>query len=68
MTVAVNEEVASVVIAHRTPNRPRPRVTMPARSKWRRLALAALVQHLCRKNSAAEPIGTLIQKIHRHET
>ena len=59
---------ASLVIAQSTPNSPSPSVIMPSgsrrcrvRSPWSRSTRSAPMM-------ASSPVGTLIQKIHRHET
>jgi hypothetical protein len=59
---------ASLVIAHSTPNRPRPSVIMPSGSS--RCLVRSPLSRSTRSATAiaSTPVGTLIQKIHRHDT
>lgn len=60
--------VASCVTAQSSPKIPAPSVSMPPMSKrWCR-EVASLWSTRVARATATMPIGTLIQKIHRHET
>ncbi len=68
MVEASSGAFASLVIAHSTPNSPSPSATMPSgSSRWRvRSPLSRRTRSA--PAMASTPVGTLIQKIQRHET
>ena len=59
---------ASLVIAQSTPNRPSPSVTMPSGSRRWRVRSPLSRSTRSAPTMASTPVGTLIQKIHRHDT
>lgn len=66
--VASSGRDASPVIAHSTPKSPSPSATMPATSSFLRRRSPRSRSTRAASASATAPIGTLIQKIHCHDT